>query len=406
MTTHAVRNLRELCLRSNPAWELVLFDRLAPAEQQTLAALGRDPDGYGVLRPRKDAGLGIKSVTRDVALLWLTLLTPGPLPRYAIQSMGDECDRIIGQMILDGIFAIDQGGDLLSGPAACALVCAEQTLNSGENRLAALSRRALLHGEALEITEVAALSSRLYMYNHVPVSHRWRSLLPNQAAVERQLGLDTHSPTKMAERGWKRLRTGGERWLAWQAQRKKQEHDSATTYKLYVSPACHEVRAGFQAAAESAAESRAFYLKVGSDVHGLLRPDKIVVYFRDFADLQETAAQVMEKLEHCPAHGVPFTAEIGGDGLLSWGIDPPAERHAVAWLERESWRQRISNILACALTIARTAGINGIAATSFAMERLRLEGIDTETWAPTRGLSWAHKHQDRPSHDRHLEINS
>jgi hypothetical protein len=390
MTNHSVRNLRELCLRSNPAWELVLLDRLAPAEQQTFAALGRDPDGYGVLRQREDSGLSVKSVTRDVALLWFTLQTPGPLPRYAIQCMGDECDRIVGQMILDGILAIDQGGKLLSGPAASALVCTEQTLTGDENTLAALSRRALEFAEALEISEVAALSLRLYMYNHVPVSRRWQSLLPDQAAVEQHLGIDKGALTKMADRGWARSRSGGALgWIAWQAPRTQQEHDSALTYKLYVSPACQEVSAGFQAAAEAVARSRAFYLKVGSDVHGLLRPDKIVLYFRDFTDLQETAARIMEKLAHCPAHGVPFTAEIGGEGLLSWGIDPPPEQYAVAWLERESWRQRISNRLASALAMARTAGESGIAATRFAMDRLRLEGIDTETWTPTRGLSWA-----------------
>lgn len=391
MTTYPVGNLRGLCLRSSPAWELVLFDRLAPAEQETLAALGRDPDGYGVLRPRDNAGLGVKSVTRDVALLWFTLQTPGPLPRYAIQSMGDQCDRIVGQMILDGIFAIDDGGELLWGPAASTLVCVEQTPSGGETTTAALSRRALEYAEALEITKVAALSLRLYMYNHVPVSPRWRSLLPDQAAVEQYLGIGNGALTKMVNRGWTRSRSAGARqWMAWQARRTQQEHASATTYKLYVSPACHEVRAGFQAAVEAVAQSRAFYLKVGSDVHGLLRPDKIVVYFHELTDLQETAARVMEKLEHCPAHGVPFTAEIAGDGLLSWGIDPPAEQHAVAWLERESWRQRISNRLASALAVARSAGESGIAATRFAMDRLRLEGIDTETWTPTRALSWAH----------------
>lgn len=391
MTNHSVRNLRELCLRSNPDWELVLLDRLAPAERKAFAALGRDPDGYGVLRQRQDSGLSVKSVTRDVALLWFTLQTPGPLPRYAVQSMGDECDRIVGQMILDGILAIDQGGKLLSGPAASAIVCTEQTLTGDENTLAALSRRALEFAEALEIGEVAALSLRLYMYNHVPVSRRWQGLLPDQAAVERHLGIDKGAPTKMADRGWTRSRSGGARgWIAWQAQRTQQKHDSDLTYKLYVSPACHQVSVGFQAAAEAAARSRAFYFKVGSDVHGLLRPDKIVLYFSEFTDLQETAARLLEELEHCPAHGVPFTAEIGGEGLLSWGIDPPTEQYAVAWLERESWRQRISNRLASALAIARTAGESGVAATRFAMERLRLEGIDTETWTPTTGLSWAH----------------
>ena len=73
MTTKPARSLRELCLQANPAYELVLFDRLSTPERLALEALGRDPDGYGILRPREDARLSIKSVSRETALLWFTL---------------------------------------------------------------------------------------------------------------------------------------------------------------------------------------------------------------------------------------------------------------------------------------------------------------------------------------------
>src|SRR5579863_926762 len=324
MAIKPARSLRELRLRANPAYELVLFDRLSPSERQALEALGRDPDGYGVLRPREGASLSIKSVSCDMALLWFTLQNPGPLPHYVIRSLGERCDQVIGQMILDGIFVIEAGGEMLFGPAARALVCTEQVESGPETSLAALSRRALEYAEALEITDAVVLSARIYMYNHLPVSPRWRHLLPDQAAVERHLGILNGATARMLERGWKRLPSAGgvQGWTAWQSQRALHDHDSPTTYKLYVSPACSELRAGFQATAEAAAQSRAFHLKVGSNIYGLLRPDKIVVYFREFADLQETAACILEKLEHCPAHGVPFTAEVAEAGLLSWGIDP------------------------------------------------------------------------------------
>jgi hypothetical protein len=391
MATKPAKSLRELRLRANPAYELVLFDRLSPSERQALEGLAGDPDGYGVLRPREDPHLSIKSVSRDMALLWFTLQSPGPLPRYVIQTLGEQCDQVIGQMVLDGILAIEADGEMLSGPAARSLVCAEQAESGPETRLAALSRRALEFAEALEITDAVRLSLHLYLYNRMPASRRWRHLLDDQAAVERHLGIGNGATARLLERGWTRLPTGGgvEGWMAWQSQRAVHDHDSPTTYKLYVSPACSELNAGFQATAEATALSRAFFCKVGSDVHGLLRPDKIVVYFREFADLQETAACILEKLERCPAHGVPFTAEVAGAGLLSWGIDPPTEQHSVPWLERESWRLRICNRLATALSLAKASAPTGISAWRFAVDRLRLEGIDTETWAPTRALTWA-----------------
>jgi hypothetical protein len=392
MATKLAKSLREFCLRANPAYELVLFDRLSPSERQALGGLGRDPDGYGVLRPREDPHLSMKSVSRDMALLWFTLQSPGPLPRYVIQTLGEQCDQVIGQMVLDGILAIEADGEMLSGPAARSLVCAEAAESGPESSLAALSRRALEYAEALEITDAAALAARLYMYNRMPASPGWRRLLPDQAAVERHLGIRNGATARLLERGWRRLPAGGgaQGWMSWQpSQRTPHGDDSPTTYKLYVSPACSELRAGFEATAEATALSRAFHWKVGNDVYGLLRPDKIVVYFREFADLQDTAARILERLERCPAHGVPFTAELAGAGLLSWGIDPPTEQHSVPWLERESWRLRISNRLATALLLAKASAPTGISAWRFAMDRLRLEGIDTETWTPTRALTWA-----------------
>jgi hypothetical protein len=164
---------------------------------------------------------------------------------------------------------------------------------------------------------------------------------------------------------------------------------SQTTYKLYISPVANQAGVAFPIVAATAASSKALYLKVGSNVHGLLRPDKIVLYFGEFPDLQETASQLLERLGTCPAHGVPFSAELGGAGLLSWGVDPPSGQHNVRWLERESWRLRICNRLAAALLLAKASSACGSSATGFAMDRLRAEGIDTNSWTPTRSLSWS-----------------
>ncbi len=86
------------------------------------------------------------------------------------------------------------------------------------------------------------------------------------------------------------------------------------------------------------------------------------------------------------ADGVPFTAACSADGLLSWGIDPPAEPGADL-ASRESWRLWLTNRLALALVAAR-----GAAATmppwQFALARLALAGIDPRSWAPGE-VNWA-----------------
>ena len=383
------KSLKDFQLRANPEYELVLFDRLSDSQQQMLEGLKGDPDCYGILRPRTAGNLSIKAASRDAALLFFTLQNPGPLPRYVEQTLGDQCDCTIAQMVLDGILEIEADGAMLSGPAAHSYICDDSAQPEKENFLAALSRRALQYAETLDLPDASTLSMRLYNYNRVPASPRWWRLLPDQAAVERHLGIQ-NSDGKLTN--WSRIDQGPNKtpWLAWQSHRRRPDQShSAAAYKLYVSPACSALREAFQAVLAVADSSAAYHFKVGSDVYGLLRPDKIVLYFNHFAELQETADQLMQRLSNCPVHGVPFTAELDGGGLLSWGVDPPAEKQTVPWLEQQSWRLWIANRLATALLVARNSSNRDLPPWRFAMERLRLEGVETDTWTPSRTLAWA-----------------
>lgn len=389
-------DLREARLRANPAYELVLFDRLGPAEQQTLEALGRDPDAYGILRPLAVRGLHAKSISREMALLWLTLQQPARLPRYAVRMLGDSCNQVIGQMILDGVLEIESDGRMLSGPAAQGLICADVDNPGPETAVAALSRHAIDYGASLEIADPLSLAGRLYAYNSAPASARWRRMLPDTSTVERYLGMHDGATGRLLRSAWVRL--PGERrasaWIAWSSI-PRQARENETIYKLYISAACSDLRAAFEATASVVDRCNAVQWKVGADVYGLLRPDKMVAYFVEMTDLQQAASLLTEKLAGCPGQGVPFTAEIAGGGLLSWGIDPLTDEYAVPWLQRESWRVRICNGLASALLLAKSIHQTKPSAGRFAIDRLRLEGIDTASWTPTRDLCWAAGAQGR-----------
>ena len=391
-------NLKEVRLRASPAYELVLFDRLSEIEQHALRGLGDDPDCYGVLRPR-DPNSSLKAVSRDTALLLLSLQQAGSLPRYAARSLGEDGLSSIAKMILDGILEIEANGEMISGPRACALVCGTTAAPEKERSLAAMSRRAVEYAAALELLDPLALSARLYAYNCIPASPRWRTLLPRDAATAEYLGLVDGAPARVMFREWRALPESPV-WISWQARSSRWEKtygsEPATTYKLYVSPACDRLPEAVQAIADAVVHSNAMHWKVGKGIFGLLRPDKMVIYFRQLADLREVALKIMNCLEGCAPHGVPFTAELAGAGLLSWGVDPPDEAHVLPWLEGESWRGKVCNRLALALVQAGNEAGGDLAgetlvhtsAARFAIRRLRLEGIDTDTWTPTPGMAW------------------
>jgi hypothetical protein len=391
-----------LALRANPAYELVLFDRLPAAERSALAELAGDPGFYGVLRPAvsgaRGAGGSLKSVDRDTALLFLTLREPGPLPSYVRRMLGEGVERTLSRLVADGILEIEAeaGGEFVAGAAALARLAGPAGSGGekrGEGRIAALSAAALRYGQALPVDDPALLAWRLYSYNRQPLTPAWRRLLPDAAAVERWLGIDRGGGAhrRLLDGAW--TPSGMDGWLGWWARPRAggtPERAGGPTWKLYVSPRPEALAGCFGDVLAALAASRASQFKIGRDAGGLLRPDKIVAYFPSWERLAGAADAVLARLAGAPAQGVPFTAEIGGAGLLSWGVDPPDEARSILGGGRESWRVWVAHRLAWALLAARQAaqgdGAAGLEPWRFALERVRLEGVDTTSWTPGAAL--------------------
>jgi hypothetical protein len=398
-----VGGLLTLTLRANPLYELVLYDRLPAPQRAALAELAQDPGFYGVLRLREDGSAppagpqALKSVDRDTALLFLTLREPGPLPSYVRAQLGEAAPRTVARLVADGVLGIESGGDFLSGPTALARLGdgGPGEPAPGAGRIAALSAAALRYGQALALNDPSLLAWRLYSYNRQPLTPRWARLLPTPEAMARHLGIAPRGAhRKLLDRAWTPVEMAG--WLAWFARPRqgREPSDGAAgraggpTWKLYVSPRAEGLAEGFGAVLEALTAARATQFKVGSDANGLLRPDKIVAYFPSYERLAEAAASVLARLDGVPAQGVPFTAEIGGGGLLSWGVDPPDDQRSVLGGGRESWRVWVAHRLAWALIAARPEDPEEktIEPWRFALERVRLDGVDTATWTPSAAL--------------------
>lgn len=388
MTQAPLKDILEATFRANPEYEVVLFERLPPEQQEYLKELRNEPDFYGVFRPRGESALTMKSAPRDAALLCMTLREPGPLPQFVRTLFGTGSNQAIAELVLDGILEIEDDGGFVSGSQAFQAVYQQPPSTGGEGLISRLSLDALKYAQNLDMADSHQLSARLYFYNRTPASAYWRRTLSSPAAVCAFLGIENGGPSqRKLERYWSSA-DGGETngWLHWTARQVPQRTRPGPTYKLYVSPKCEGVRDAFQAAAEALAGCGAFSFKAGRDLHGLLRPDKLVAYFQDFESLERAAAELARRLEGCPAQGVPFTAELPGGGLLSWGVDPPLEEQSFGSQMRESWRLWVTNRLAVALLASKASTTAGIEPWQFALERLRLEDIDTDTWTPAAGI--------------------
>ena len=390
MSDVALNSILERVFRSNPAYELAPFDRLPLEQQELLKDLTRDPDFYGVLLPRTPSARGIKSVCRETALLVHTMLQPGPLPRYLQQTLGDGCNQAVAELVLDGVLEIGHEGRFVSGSEAYPIIYASRAAPAPQGLLPRLSQAALEYAQALAIDDPLRLSARLYFYNRIPLTSRWTRRLPSEDAVADFLGISSPANRKRLQKHWSRVERSASYtgWFQWQSRRNRPaDRARRHGYKLYVSPLPEDLQEVFRAALEVLDDSPAHYFKVGCDASGLLRPDKLVLYFSDFEPLEQAARDIALRLSGRAAHGVPFTAAITSDGLLSWGVDPLPEKGALSWQEQESWRLWVTNRLAAALVSARHNCPADLQPWQFAMERLRLENVDTATWAPTQNFA-------------------
>jgi hypothetical protein len=372
-------------VRANPLLALKELGDLTAEQREPFLELELDPDFHGLLVPRPPLTMNLKSVGRQIAELFQSLATPSRLDDAVLAGEGRS---EIVDLVLDGVLEIESGDGFVSGADALAVIAPPLEEPSLPDAAARLSRDALLHGQDLVTNDPRALTNALYLYHRIPISPFWKTRFPNRDAVLAHLGADRGPLAAALDRDWMAGDPSSAKgWISWASRRRARRGPDDVTYKLYVSPRPERIRDAFQVVVRVLGAFPGTQFKIGNDAAGLLRPDKLVTYFVSREQLQEAAAALRRELAGCDAHGVPFTAGLDDSGLLSWGIDPPANDRALAWLGRESWRLWVAQRLATALSVAKAArSAAAVEPWRFAIERVRRQGIDVETWTPSAAL--------------------
>lgn len=350
--------------------------------RQTQGAPGSADRGHAsgaVVRPRDPSTGAAFAVSARTAFLIRRLRRPRVLKAVAPGPLRPEEAGSVVRLVLDGVLEIEIDGRFVSGPAAWDQLCDPPRRRIPANRSARLTLEALAYGERLLPMPVALLAYRLYRYNTIPASPRWRARFPSSSAVAGWLGLDEieRQPRFRTHHWIANARTGrSEPWFSWHRDPASQSQETGLpTYKLYVSPDPAGIRDVFQAAARLIIDSDAFAFKVGGDVFGVLRPDKLVAHFASHHSLMNTANALGSKLRGMRAQGVPFTAPLDANGLISLGVDPSSSAHGDG-MEHESWRLGIAGRLAGSIAVAASGSSGALTPAQFALARLTIDGID------------------------------
>jgi hypothetical protein len=361
-----------MTFRANPQCELICADEPESNEDPVLGE-----DFYGYFHPHGESHLHRRKASVHTALLFLSLLQPRKLPQYIGLASKTTRDHV-ARLVLDSVLEVNYQGVFVSGAKAGHFI--KQPKIAPANRLAQLSIDALQYAQNLVGLRDVLITHRLYLYGALPATPKLYCKYPDEQSVL-SLVADNCALHPSIEKYWQeRTLPPGQNnpWRKWLL--KVGRPQPVPKYKLYISPTLSGLRNIVNTVAETLMiVDGTCGFKIGRDVETICRPDKMIAYFSSKDALRLAADLLVCRLAGRPAHGVPFTAQISKDGLLSWGADPPSRD--TDGKDPESWRYWVVTQLAEYLSCAKSQ-LGGLEPWEFAIQRLRLAGIDTDRWTP------------------------
>jgi hypothetical protein len=361
--------------RSNPEFEAV--------------ADGTSGGRVGAVLRSRATGAYVAAVDHEAAALFCKLARPQCLAVPVEPKSLRVRDESVARLLFDQILQIEQAsGTFVDGVRAYDDLFANGRGTSSEStrcRLDGLSRRAIDQAVALPALSAIALAWRLYAFNATPRTRCWDEVLAGSSTLARWLGLDRRQAwmrrlaRRYSEHG---SRLGDTPWYQWI--RGDIKPQASLRHKIYVCPTSLGLPDALPRVAEACLALDVPAFKVGVTIHGVLRPDKLLVYVEDEQALFLAMAELGSAITGFDAQPVPFSAPFGEDGLLSWAVDPSPRALAEHPESPASWRTAVAASLAGSIARAQGLGSAEIAA-EFALQRLRLDGIEPVGWLRAEG---------------------
>jgi len=380
--------LTNAVVRANPEYQIIQSGGLTAAQRTALGLVnGRTPAGAAILHSPAKPALGVKWLPLHGAKLFSACREPRKLADVlALSSIATAPIQIV-ELILDGVFELEQNSGYVSGLPSFRLLLKSFPLPEVRGQTEALSLAALKYAQMLEIDDLGKLAARLYFHNRLPCTPKWERSVPPSASTEAFIGLSAGSAlAQRLDASWLRLAKGSETadgWMFWRSRKKAAGNRKSADFKLYINPRPEHLQDAVIRA--SPLFSRAHSFKLAADLFGLLRPDKFVVYFSNLDDLMSTAERLDSELEGVPAHPLPFSVPFTPSGLLTWGIDPRDDFPRLPH-QKESWRLWVANRLARYLLAAKAGPASDMEPWEFALRRLELDGVELGTFIPSPAL--------------------
>ena len=375
--------------RISGCYALKEWRQVAPDVKRTLTGLAEESEIYGIFEPTDlHSTLSIKVAYLEVALIYLHLQGNCQLPHYLVLAPGEKAQTTIIQLVLDHILEIEHDQSFVGGRAAMKWIYSDHSyISPGQgNHIAKISLQSIHYAYWMNIKDIKILAAKIYTAHTQPIDSRKRNaFFTTQGIFDFLVPAADKELNFLLNENWLAGNNGvNPAWLSWNSKKHKRSSLDAKTQpnlKLYISPRYEDFPAVFKKSLSILSTTSAFSFKTGATIAGLLRPDKMVVYFENERDLHFAASLLKPALGEFNAQGVPFSCQLDEKGLLSWGMDPPG-KSSNNDPNGSSWRYRISYQLAVAIIEAKNEGLTLSECLSFLKYKLEKIGVNMKNWSP------------------------
>lgn len=273
----------------------------------------------------------------------------------------DVDPSLVKSLVLDGVLQIKTNDEGYISGADCFKNIDLSIANTN-------SINAIKHAWFFRESSLEEIVEKLYSYGMMPTSYSLKNRLMCPDKLIDWLGsekIDSFSDYY----DFSPISKENKHWFYWQ--RKNTDRNVDLSYKLYVSPVPEQLPSVFKKVAETSIKLSSPIFKLGHTSSGIHRPDKMVMYFKNFGELNSFAQNLSPLIDNYKSQGVPFTYSITPNGMLSYGIEPEDD-------DGVSFRIFISKLIAKTLKLHsfenRDLKINDI------LLKLNLNGIETNKW--------------------------
>ena len=312
------------------------------------------------------------SLTLTEAQIIYTLEGQQELTSSCVRLLGNDLHYTIIGMVYDNIIQVQNKGIFEGGPT-CSFVKevlhSFPTFSAPNHLISKLSWDSIHYANYFSHLSQNEIVQKLYSYNAFPRT-RFYDHFNDWFGTEDNIRLCNQIRKSYTSNS----SNPPVYWFSWYHNVHGISND--LSYKLYISPKPNDVRHVFSIVANICCTMLVPAFKIGANLHGIIRPDKLVLYFSNYDALERVALRLREVLQGIEVQGVPYTNPFDTNGLLSWAIEPVQTSFEPA--TTLSWRMHVASCIGRYLKLAYVQNLDFNILNILA--RIRLQGIDSNDW--------------------------